>query len=135
MIIHDTPIGTFIEMACDELAAGHLPNDTGLALVVRAAREFIMNPSRARNAMLRQEALRERNRWLRRLAAKHCDGNGAARQIDSWAAQYQAGPWRRDGHAASCPDHLHGTPEFYLWHALATHPKIPGIRRLIDILK
>ena len=54
-------------MACDELAAGRLPDDIDRALVIRAAREFITNPSRARDAMLRQEAMRERDAWLRRL--------------------------------------------------------------------
>ena len=135
MAVHDTPIGASIEMACDDLAAGRLPDDADRALLVRAAREFITNPSRARDAMLRQEAMRERDEWLRKLASEYCDGEGAARQIDVWATQYQAGSWRRDRDAASCPDHLRGTPEFYLWHALATYPKIPGIRRLIDILK
>ena len=135
MAIHDTPIGTSIEMACDDLAAGRLPDNADRALVVRAAREFITNPSRARDAMLRQEAMRARDGWLRRLAAEYCNGEGAARQIDIWAARYQAGSWQRDRVAASCPDRLSGTPDFYLWHAFATYPKIPGIRRLIDILK
>lgn len=135
MAIHDTPIGTTIQIACDDLTAGRLPDGADRALVVRAAREFIANPSRARDAMLRQEALRERDAWLRRLAAEYCNGEGAARQIGIWAMRYQAGSWQRDRDAASCPDHLRGTPDFYLWHAFATYPKILGIRRLIDILK
>ena len=122
-------------MACDDLAAGRLLDDADRALLVRVAREFIANPSRARDAMLRQEALRERDEWLRRLAAEYCDEKGAARQINKWAMRYQAGSWRRDRDAASCPDHLRGTSKFYLWHAFATYPKIPGLRRLIDILK
>ena len=79
-------------------------------------------PSRARDAMLRQEAIRARDRLLIELARKHCgDLKGVkpkADRIAAWARTYEGTAWARDKHASSCPERLRGRPEGLIWNTL-----------------
>lgn len=55
-----------LDEALTDLTVGRLPDEPGRRLVVRAARSFLDTPSRARDAMLRQEAIRgSRFAWPR----------------------------------------------------------------------
>lgn len=127
-----------LEVACDDLAAGQLPDEASRRLVARAARAFLETPSPARDQLLRRDGQRDRDEWLRRLACEHCQNitsrRAKARKVLAWATRYQTTAWRRDAHAVSCPERLVGTPQEYVWRALSAYADIPGERRLFDII-
>ncbi len=129
---------TTLKQAYTDLACGRLPDEAGRRLVVRAARSFLETPSRARDAMLRQEAIRERDRLLIKLALDHyADLPGVrakARRILGLGRLYEVSGWRRDEHATTCPAHRIGTPEGALWAVLKAWSQLPGERRLREIL-
>ena len=129
---------SIIEAACDTLGAGRLPDAEGRRLVARAARSLLDTPSRARYALLRQEAIRARDRLLIEIVRNHCaDLRGVkpkADRIATWARRYEVSGWRHEQHATTCPDRLNGRPEGLIWRALKAHPNFPRDRQLREIL-
>ena len=127
-----------LDHACDNLAADRLPDETGRRLIIRAAQYFMDTPSQGRDTMFRLEAIRERDGLLVELARKHCgdlrDIRPKVRRILQWALRYETSGWRRDRYATTCPAHRIGKPEGAIWEILKTWPKMPGERRLHEIL-
>ncbi len=125
-----------LDQALDHLAAGKPLDEAGRRLVARVARAFLDTPSRARDAMLRQEGQRDRDEWLRRLAREHCGAitsrRARARQVRTWATRYQETGWRLDAHSFGCPEHLVGTPQEYAWRALSALLRVS--RKSLDAL-
>ena len=124
-----------IVAACDDLCAGRVPDEADLELVVRAARAFVEKPSRARKSFMHQEPDAERNRWIRKLAAKYCGSvQNSAKTIEQWISAYRTDGWLRDRHAVACPEHLAGTRESYIWQSLKAGAKVLKERQLRTIL-
>ncbi len=125
-----------LDQALDHLAAGKPLDEAGRRLVARVARAFLDTPSRARDAMLRQEGQRDRDEWLRRLARERCGAitsrRARARQVLTWATRYQETGWRLDAHSFGCPEHLVGTPQEYAWRALSALARVS--RKSLDAL-
>ena len=95
-----------LDRALDDFAAGRALDDLGRRLLLRAARGFAAMPSRHRAAVLHQEGLRARDRFIVELAEKHCGGLKAVKpkadKIAGWARRYEGVGWKRDKHATSC---------------------------------
>ncbi len=127
-----------LDRALDDFAAGRLPDETGRRLIIRAAQYFMDTSSQGRDTMFRLEAIRERDGLLVELARKHCgdlrDIRPKVRRILQWAFRYETSGWRRDRYATACPAHRIGKPEGAIWEILKTWPKMPGERRLHEIL-
>lgn len=86
----------------------------------------------------REEAIRERDAALRRLAAGHLGDltpTAQARQILSMSQRYAASAWRFDRCGSAMPTHYRGSAKAELWAAFASGAAMPiGERQLRKIL-
>ena len=132
------PTQDALDRAVDDFAAGRALDDTSHRLVARAARAFAAMPGRQRAAVLYQEGIRARDRFIAELAETHCDGlrgvKPKADKIAAWARTYEGTAWIRDKLSTSCPDNITGRPEAMIWRALKAHPIFPRDRQLREIL-
>ena len=132
------PTQDALDRAVDDFAAGRALDDTSHRLVARAARAFAAMPGRQRAAVLYQEGIRARDRFIAELAETHCGGlrgvKPKADKIAAWARRYEGAGWVRDKHATSCPGHLRERPEGLIWRALKAHSVFPRDRRLREII-
>ena len=123
-----------------DIQAGRAISDADARLVAHAVRTFTAEPSRGRDKLLRQEARRDRDEFMRELARQHCrhlmpNVSATAKQILTLARHYETTGWLPDEmHAATCPEHLLGKPEEFIWRALNAGAEIPGFRLLQEIL-
>jgi len=127
-----------LDALADEIRAGRSLNTDDARFVARVLRTFVETPSRGRDALLRQEAIRERDAHLVALARERCSDlkeiRPKVRRILALAHRYQATAWVRERHAVACPADRLGKPEAHLWAALRAFPELPGERRLHEIL-
>lgn len=122
-----------LEAACDDLAAGQLPDEAGRRLVVQAVRAFM-----GQDAGFRREARAECDRLVIEMAslyATHLESaRGKAAYIDKIARRYQGGRWRHHRDRLRLPDELRGHPERFVWLVLKTLGEFPGHEKIRKIL-
>lgn len=124
-----------LEAACDDLAAGCLPELEAGRRVAELARAMARTDAGA--AMLRRRAVQERDKLLIELAAQHFERlpsvRAQARAVLAAARRYQASGWLRDRGAVTNP-RPDGSTEALLWAALKAWPGLPSDKHLRNYL-
>lgn len=86
----------------------------------------------------REEAIRERDRAIRALAARYFPGLSTyakARAIRAIASRYGCTAWIRDRTLRAMPERYRGTAKAYLWRAFRSGAAMPlGLRQLQNVL-
>lgn len=86
----------------------------------------------------REEAIRERDRAIRALAATYFAGLSTyakAKAIRALADRYAGTAWSRDRALPSMPERYRGTAKAYLWRAFRSGAPMPlGLRQLQSVL-
>lgn len=86
----------------------------------------------------REEAIRERDRAIRALAATYFSGHstyGKAKAIRALAKRYAGTAWNRDRLLPAMPERYRGTAKAHLWRAFRSGAPMPlGLRQLQSVL-
>ena len=122
-----------LEAACDDLAAGQLPDEAGRRLVVQAVQTFM-----ERDIGSRREARAECDRLVIEMAEKCAahlvSARAKAALVAKIARRYEAGRWRFHRDRLRLPEELREQPERFVWLVLKTLGEFPGHEKIRKIL-
>ena len=122
-----------LDRACDDLAAGRLPDEAGRRAIVEAVECSI-----ERDAGLHRKARAERDRLIVEFANQYAAHLESARAkaafISKIGRKYQAGRWRFHRDRLRLPDELRETPELFAWRVLKTSGEFPGYEKIRKLL-
>jgi hypothetical protein len=111
--------------------------DPGLANWAVAALDLVLaRHSRQEEIALRRFGRRERDRFIRQLAAEYFSGESGnrakAEAVLAAARQYAAIGWLRHRGSVTCLDGIRGTAQGLMWQAMKAHKKFPDSVSMIE---
>jgi hypothetical protein len=111
--------------------------DPGLARWAAAGLDLVLKRrSRQEEIFLRRFGRRERDRFIRQLAAEHFAGESGnrakAEAMLASARQYAAIGWLRHRGSVTCPDSILGTAQELMWRAMKAHKKFPDSVSMLE---
>jgi hypothetical protein len=111
--------------------------DPGLANWAAAALDLVLaRHSRQEAIALRRFGRRERDRFIRQLAAEYFaeepSNRAKAEAVLAAARQYAAIGWLRHRGSVTCHDSIRGTAQELLWRAMKAHKKFPDSVSMVE---